>query len=76
MTMDEVIEGRCDCGGLHWTYQGNPGILTICNCGWRACGTVLQEKPASFAYALISAGVLSPLMKYSSKFECFGFVSL
>jgi len=30
---DDVIEGHCDCRGVRWTYQGDPGTLTACNCG-------------------------------------------
>ena len=31
---DEIIEGRCDCGGVRWTFRGDPGTLTACNCGY------------------------------------------
>lgn len=31
---DEMIEGRCDCGGVRWTFRGDPGELTVCNCGF------------------------------------------
>lgn len=27
-----MIEGRCHCGGLHWSYEGDPGEATACNC--------------------------------------------
>ncbi len=27
-----MIEGRCHCGGSHWTFRGDPGPATACNC--------------------------------------------
>lgn len=27
-----MIEGRCHCGNLHWSYEGDPGEATACNC--------------------------------------------
>lgn len=27
-----MIKGSCHCGNAHWTLEGDPGSITICNC--------------------------------------------
>jgi hypothetical protein len=27
-----MIEGSCHCGAVHWTFDGDPGSATACNC--------------------------------------------
>lgn len=27
-----MIEGSCHCGAVHWTFEGDPGEATGCNC--------------------------------------------
>ncbi|HPE49559.1 MAG: GFA family protein [Hyphomonas sp.] len=27
-----MIEGTCHCGKVHWTFEGDPGGATACNC--------------------------------------------
>lgn len=27
-----MITGSCHCGGAHWTLEGDPGLITACNC--------------------------------------------
>ena len=30
--MMHTIEGSCKCGGVHFTYQGEVGTVTVCHC--------------------------------------------
>ena len=27
-----MLEGSCHCGAVHWTFDGDPGTATACNC--------------------------------------------
>ena len=27
-----MIEGACDCGAVRWSFNGDPGSVTACNC--------------------------------------------
>jgi len=27
-----MLEGKCHCGAVHWTFDGDPGAATACNC--------------------------------------------
>jgi hypothetical protein len=27
-----MIEGACDCGAVRWSFDGDPGLVTACNC--------------------------------------------
>ena len=27
-----MLSGACHCGGLKWTFEGDPGSITACNC--------------------------------------------
>lgn len=31
-----TLTGKCHCGAVGWSYEGDPGRATVCNC--RACG--------------------------------------
>jgi hypothetical protein len=39
-----VLKGSCLCGGAHWTLEGDPGSITICNC------TLCRRYGALWAY--------------------------
>ena len=27
-----MLTGTCHCGAVHWTLEGDPGSITVCNC--------------------------------------------
>ena len=27
-----MLEGKCHCGAVHWSFDGDPGSATACNC--------------------------------------------
>lgn len=27
-----TLTGQCHCGAVHWTFEGDPGSITACNC--------------------------------------------
>ncbi|MDE2462228.1 MAG: GFA family protein, partial [Alphaproteobacteria bacterium] len=27
-----MLTGTCHCGAAHWTFEGDPGAITACNC--------------------------------------------
>jgi hypothetical protein len=46
-----MIEGRCRCGGVLWTYDGEPDGATTCNC------TVCRRYGVLWAYDYDNEGV-------------------
>ena len=42
--MSPVITGVCHCGDAHWTFSGDPGSATACNC------TLCRRYGALWAY--------------------------
>ena len=39
-----VLTGSCHCGAAHWTLEGDPGLVTACNC------TLCRRYGALWAY--------------------------
>ena len=39
-----MLTGTCHCGAVHWTLEGDPGSITICNC------TLCRRYGALWAY--------------------------
>jgi hypothetical protein len=39
-----VLKGSCHCGSAHWTFEGDPGPATACNC------TLCRRYGALWAY--------------------------
>jgi len=41
---ETVLTGACHCGAAHWTFRGDPGPVTACNC------TLCRRYGALWAY--------------------------
>lgn len=39
-----MLKGSCHCGAAHWTVEGDPGSVTVCNC------TLCRRYGALWAY--------------------------
>ena len=55
-----MIEGRCDCGAIHWQFKGVPDGATACNC------TICRRYGVLWAYDYEGEGisVSGPTQKY------------
>src|SRR5690349_14640359 len=47
----EVLQGRCHCGSVHWTFAGQPEGATACNC------TVCRRYGVLWAYDYLDEGI-------------------
>ena len=50
-TLPNAIEGACHCGSVRWTFEGDPGTATACNC------TVCRKYGALWAYDWVNGRV-------------------
>jgi hypothetical protein len=46
-----MIEGTCHCGNVRWSFEGDPGSATACNC------TICRRYGALWAYGWDGHGV-------------------
>lgn len=51
MVADRTLAGTCHCGALRWSFEGDPGSVTACNC------TVCRRYGVLWAYGHEGAGV-------------------
>src|SRR5579862_4209987 len=56
-----MLTGTCHCGAASWTFEGDPGRVTACNC------TLCRRYGALWAYDYVDGriAVSGPLQSYS-----------
>ncbi len=62
-----MLKGSCHCGATHWTFEGDPGSVTTCNC------TLCRRYGVLWAYGYVDERIriAGPVTRYSPQAPAF-----